>query len=225
MLLQLLYEQADAAPERTAVVYRDERLTFAELLERIERLASGLGSSRDRARRRGRARAPRRPLVPRGLPRGGRDRRQGRPREPRLQAGRARILVSQHRRQSRDQRRAHRRRLRADRRRLRLPGPGDRLRRRPRPVGDARRPGRGGLGRAPGGPGARGAARRPVLLGLDRASEAPRSHPRAVRRRGRVLPRPRAQPGGQDPRRGAALPYLGHGRLHLRRGRSPARRW
>jgi long-chain acyl-CoA synthetase len=42
MLLQLLYEHADATPERTAVVYRDERLTFADLVERIERLASGL---------------------------------------------------------------------------------------------------------------------------------------------------------------------------------------
>ncbi len=42
MLLQLLYEHADANPERTAVVYREERLSFAELIERIERLASGL---------------------------------------------------------------------------------------------------------------------------------------------------------------------------------------
>lgn len=42
MLLQLLYDQADAAPDRTAVVYRDERLTLAELVERIERLADGL---------------------------------------------------------------------------------------------------------------------------------------------------------------------------------------
>jgi long-chain acyl-CoA synthetase len=42
MLLQLLYAQADAAPDRTAVVYRDERLTQAELIERIERLADGL---------------------------------------------------------------------------------------------------------------------------------------------------------------------------------------
>lgn len=42
MLLQLLYEHADADPDRTAVVYRDERLSFAALVERIERLASGL---------------------------------------------------------------------------------------------------------------------------------------------------------------------------------------
>jgi long-chain acyl-CoA synthetase len=42
MLLQLLYERAEETPDRTAVVYRDERLTFAELIERIERLASGL---------------------------------------------------------------------------------------------------------------------------------------------------------------------------------------
>lgn len=42
MLLQLLYAQADATPDRTAVVYRDERLSLAELVERIERLADGL---------------------------------------------------------------------------------------------------------------------------------------------------------------------------------------
>lgn len=42
MLLQLLYDQADAVPDRIAVVYRDERLTLAELVERIERLADGL---------------------------------------------------------------------------------------------------------------------------------------------------------------------------------------
>jgi long-chain acyl-CoA synthetase len=42
MLLQLLYDQAEAAPDRTAVVYRDERLTLTELVERIERLADGL---------------------------------------------------------------------------------------------------------------------------------------------------------------------------------------
>jgi long-chain acyl-CoA synthetase len=42
VLLQLLYAQADAEPDRTAVVYRDERLTLAELVERIERLADGL---------------------------------------------------------------------------------------------------------------------------------------------------------------------------------------
>jgi long-chain acyl-CoA synthetase len=40
--MQLLYERADADPDREAVVYRDERLSFAELVERIERLASGL---------------------------------------------------------------------------------------------------------------------------------------------------------------------------------------
>jgi long-chain acyl-CoA synthetase len=42
VLLQLLYAQAEIEPDRTAVVYRDERLSFAELIERIERLASGL---------------------------------------------------------------------------------------------------------------------------------------------------------------------------------------
>ena len=44
MLLQLLYAHADADPNRTAIVYRDERLSFAELVDRIERLASGLAS-------------------------------------------------------------------------------------------------------------------------------------------------------------------------------------
>lgn len=42
MLLQLVYEHADAEPDRTAIVYRDERQSFGELVERIERLASGL---------------------------------------------------------------------------------------------------------------------------------------------------------------------------------------
>jgi long-chain acyl-CoA synthetase len=42
VLLQLLYRHSDADPDRTAVVYRDERLGFGELVERIERLASGL---------------------------------------------------------------------------------------------------------------------------------------------------------------------------------------
>lgn len=42
MLMQLLYEQAEARPEQTALVHRDERVSFAELVERIERLASAL---------------------------------------------------------------------------------------------------------------------------------------------------------------------------------------
>lgn len=42
MLLEPLYGHADAEPDRTAVVYREERLSFAELIERIERLAAGL---------------------------------------------------------------------------------------------------------------------------------------------------------------------------------------
>ena len=42
MLMQLLYEQAQARPGHTALVYRDERIAFADLVERIERLASGL---------------------------------------------------------------------------------------------------------------------------------------------------------------------------------------
>lgn len=42
MLLQLLYAQAEPDPGRDAIVYRDERLSFEGLIERIERLASGL---------------------------------------------------------------------------------------------------------------------------------------------------------------------------------------
>jgi long-chain acyl-CoA synthetase len=40
--MQLLYARAEADPEHTAIVYRDERLSYAELVERVERLASGL---------------------------------------------------------------------------------------------------------------------------------------------------------------------------------------
>lgn len=42
MLLERLYEHAEARPEHTALVYRDERVSLAELIERIERLADGL---------------------------------------------------------------------------------------------------------------------------------------------------------------------------------------
>ncbi|HSR94374.1 MAG TPA: AMP-binding protein [Solirubrobacterales bacterium] len=42
MLMGLVYAQADAHPERTALVYRDERISYAELVERIERVAGGL---------------------------------------------------------------------------------------------------------------------------------------------------------------------------------------
>ena len=42
MLMGLLYEQAEARPEHPALVYRDEQIVFAELVEWIERLASGL---------------------------------------------------------------------------------------------------------------------------------------------------------------------------------------
>jgi long-chain acyl-CoA synthetase len=40
--MALLYEQAQARPQHTAIVYRDERIDFVDLIERIERLASGL---------------------------------------------------------------------------------------------------------------------------------------------------------------------------------------
>ena len=42
MLMSLLYEQAAARPDHTALVYGEERVAFADLVERIERLASGL---------------------------------------------------------------------------------------------------------------------------------------------------------------------------------------
>ena len=59
------------------------------------------------------------------------------------------------------------------------PAAGDRLRRRPRPVGDPRRPGRGGQRRAAAPRVARRAVRRPVLLRLDRSSEARSTAPTA----------------------------------------------
>jgi long-chain acyl-CoA synthetase len=42
MLMSLLYEQARERPEHPAISYRGERIVFAELVEWIERLASGL---------------------------------------------------------------------------------------------------------------------------------------------------------------------------------------
>jgi long-chain acyl-CoA synthetase len=42
MLMGLLYEQAESRPEHTALVYRDERISYAELVERIERIAGAL---------------------------------------------------------------------------------------------------------------------------------------------------------------------------------------
>ncbi len=42
MLMELLYAQADERPDHTALVYGDERVAYADLVERIERLASGL---------------------------------------------------------------------------------------------------------------------------------------------------------------------------------------
>jgi long-chain acyl-CoA synthetase len=42
VLMQLLYKQAEAHPEQTALVYREERISYAELVDRIERIAAGL---------------------------------------------------------------------------------------------------------------------------------------------------------------------------------------
>jgi len=44
MLTELLYENASARPEEIAIVYRDERVTNVDLLERTERLAAGLAA-------------------------------------------------------------------------------------------------------------------------------------------------------------------------------------
>jgi long-chain acyl-CoA synthetase len=44
MLMELLYQSASSRPDDVALVYRDERLTHAELAERVERLAAGLAS-------------------------------------------------------------------------------------------------------------------------------------------------------------------------------------
>jgi long-chain acyl-CoA synthetase len=42
LLMERLYAQAEQRPDRTALVYRQERVSFAELVELVERLASGL---------------------------------------------------------------------------------------------------------------------------------------------------------------------------------------
>jgi long-chain acyl-CoA synthetase len=42
MLMELLYESASSRPDDEALVYRDERVTHAELVDRVERLAAGL---------------------------------------------------------------------------------------------------------------------------------------------------------------------------------------
>jgi long-chain acyl-CoA synthetase len=42
MMMRYLYEHAGVRPEHPAIVYRDERIGFAELVERVERLAAGL---------------------------------------------------------------------------------------------------------------------------------------------------------------------------------------
>ncbi|MBN1527762.1 MAG: acyl--CoA ligase [Thermoleophilaceae bacterium] len=44
MLTDLLYENASARADEVAIVYRDERVTHADLLERTERLAAGLAA-------------------------------------------------------------------------------------------------------------------------------------------------------------------------------------
>jgi long-chain acyl-CoA synthetase len=42
MLMRHLYRQAEQRPDHTAVVYGGERVSFADLVEQVERLAQGL---------------------------------------------------------------------------------------------------------------------------------------------------------------------------------------
>lgn len=44
-LMELLYERAAERPDAVAIVYGEERIAFGELVERIERLASGFAAS------------------------------------------------------------------------------------------------------------------------------------------------------------------------------------
>jgi long-chain acyl-CoA synthetase len=44
MLTELLYENASARPDEAALVYRGERISHAELVDRVERLAAGLAA-------------------------------------------------------------------------------------------------------------------------------------------------------------------------------------
>ncbi|MGB7685233.1 MAG: class I adenylate-forming enzyme family protein [Solirubrobacterales bacterium] len=44
-IMELLYAQAEKRPDATALVYATQRLTFGELIDRIERLAHGFASS------------------------------------------------------------------------------------------------------------------------------------------------------------------------------------
>lgn len=42
LMMERLYRQTDARPDATAIVYGEERITWSELTERVERLAAGL---------------------------------------------------------------------------------------------------------------------------------------------------------------------------------------
>ena len=216
MLTELLYENASARPEDLAIVYRDERVTNSDLVDRTERLAAGLAAQGIGA---GDAVALLLPNDPSfvasyfaitGL---------GAvvvPVNPAVQAGRARLLLPPVRRPRGDQRRAHRRRLRADRVRLGAPRAGDHHQLGARPGAHARRADGGGGGEARAAR-ARRAARLSVLLGVDRAPEAGGPNPRAVHGRGDATTRASAS----DPRTALlchpALPHVRHGRLHDRR--------
>ena len=119
MLMELLYENASARPDDVALVYRDERVTHADLVG--PRRAAGRGPGRPGHRRRATpwrccCRTTRRSWrATSRSPALGRRRRAG---QPGLQAGRAGLLLPPVRRARGDQRRAQRRRLRADRGRL-----------------------------------------------------------------------------------------------------------
>jgi long-chain acyl-CoA synthetase len=44
MLMELLYQSASSRPDDVALVYRDERVTHSDLVDRVERLAAGLAA-------------------------------------------------------------------------------------------------------------------------------------------------------------------------------------
>ena len=215
MLMELLYENASARPDDVAIVYRDERVTHGDLVERVERLAAGPGRPGHRAGGRRGAAAAERSLVHRELLRdhGARGRR--RAGQPRLQAGRARLLLPPVRGAGRDQRRAQRRRMRAHRGRLGAAGAGDHHELGARAGAHARHADGARAGEARAALAGRG-ARLPVLLGLHGPAQARGPHPRPVLRRGRVLPRDGNRAERPDLLRDPALPHLRHGLLHVR---------
>ena len=202
MLMGLLYEQAQARPEHPALVYRDERIASRELVERIERLAARPRRARASApATRSALRARRRPVVRRQLPRDHRARRRGRAGQPRLQAGRARVLLPQRGRHARSSATSAPPASASGSSPAWTAGRGDHDQRRARPGAARSSAARGRLRRSGCAPRVAGrAVRLPVLLGLDRPAQARGAHPRAVRRRGRTVQRR----SGSAPRTGSS---------------------